>query len=216
MQCKQLELALEQEDLLSDNARAHLAECGTCQGLAADLDVISRAARQFPAELEPPAQIWTSLRAQLEKEGIIKTPSFEPVPVGADADRWWSGLFMLFGTRGLAAAALGVVIVAGVLLERQYIFGRHDLRSIVAGNLYTETSAVLRNDEATLPQIKRAAHTSTVDHSLRKNLEIVNNFIADCERRVKQEPQDDFASDYLSHAYQQKAELLSTIMEPGE
>ena len=216
MQCKQLELALEQEDLLSDNARAHLAECGSCRGLAADLDVISRAARQFPAEVEPPAHIWTSLRAQLEEEGIIKTPSREQVPAGAAADRWWSGLFMLFGTRGLAAAALGVVIVAGVLLERQSIFGSHDLRSRLAGNLYTETSAVLRNDEATLPNIKRAADTSIADHSLQKNLEIVNDFIADCERRVKQEPRDDFAGDYLSHAYQQKAELLSAMMEPGE
>jgi len=215
MQCKQLELALEQEDLarLSENARAHLAECGSCQGLVADLTAISEAARQIPAEVEPPAHLWTVLRAQLEKEGIIKRPSQEEVPVGV-AGPWWTGLFVLFGARGLAAAALGVLIVAGVLLERQYIVNRHPLRSMMP--LYTETSAVLRTDEAALPQIQRADQTSAVDPSLRKNLEIVNNFIAVCEKRVKQEPQDDLASEYLSHAYQQKAELLATMMEPGE
>ena len=214
MQCKQLELALEQEDLarLSDNARAHVAECGSCQGLVADLAEISRVARELPAEVEPPARIWTSLRAQLEKEGIIKASAREQVPVGAASGRSWSSLFILFGTPGLAAAALVVLIVAGVVFERQHIFSRHP---VVAGNLYTQTATVLRNDEATLPQIKRTA-VSSVDHSLRKNLEIVNNFIADCEQRVKQEPQDDLASDYLSEAYQQKAELLSAMMEPGE
>ena len=210
MQCKQLEHALEQEDLarLSDNARAHLAECGSCQGLAADLTVISEAARQLPAEVEPPAHIWTALRAQLEKEGIIKTASREEFPVGAGG-RWWSGLLLFFGTRGLAAAGLGVLIVAGVLFVRQYVVGR-----TVAGSLYTEASTALQRDEARLPQIQHAA--STVDHSLHRNLEIVNNFIGDCEKRVKQEPQDDLAGDYLAQAYQQKAELLSAMMEPGE
>src|SRR5262250_2764686 len=141
MQCKQLELALEQEDLarLSDNARAHVAECGSCQGLVADLAEISRVARELPAEVEPPAHIWTSLRAQLEKEGIIKASAREQVPVGAASGRWWSSLFILFGTPGLAAAALAVLIVAGVVFERQHIFSRH---SRVAGNLYTQTATV--------------------------------------------------------------------------
>jgi hypothetical protein len=52
-----------------------------------------------------------------------------------------------------------------------------------------------------------------VDASLNDNLEIVNKFIADCELRVRQEPGDEVAREYLSGAYQQKAELLSTIME---
>jgi hypothetical protein len=46
-------------------------------------------------------------------------------------------------------------------------------------------------------------------------LDIVDNFIADCEQRVKEQPQDDLAREYLSGAYQQKAELLSALMERG-
>jgi hypothetical protein len=53
----------------------------------------------------------------------------------------------------------------------------------------------------------------TVDVSLRQNLDIVDHFIADCEQRVKEEPRDDLAREYLSGAYQQKAELLSAMME---
>jgi len=57
------------------------------------------------------------------------------------------------------------------------------------------------------------ASTSAVDTSFRQNLQQVNDFIADCERRVNATPQDELAREYLSNAYQQKAELLSAMMD---
>jgi hypothetical protein len=54
-----------------------------------------------------------------------------------------------------------------------------------------------------------------MDVSLRQNLDIVDKFIVDCEQRVKDEPQDDLTREYLSGAYQQKAELISVMMERG-
>jgi len=54
-----------------------------------------------------------------------------------------------------------------------------------------------------------------VDTSLRENLQTVDDFIADCERRLNDAPQDDLAREYLSNAYQQKAELLSAMMDRG-
>ncbi len=59
------------------------------------------------------------------------------------------------------------------------------------------------------------ASTSAVDNSFRQNLQQVNDFIADCERRLNAEPQDELAREYLSNAYQQKAELLSAMMDRG-
>jgi hypothetical protein len=59
------------------------------------------------------------------------------------------------------------------------------------------------------------ASTSPVDASLRQSLKQLNEFIADCERRVKEEPRDDLAREYLAAAYQQKAELLSAMMDRG-
>jgi len=46
-----------------------------------------------------------------------------------------------------------------------------------------------------------------------RNLQQVDDFIADCERRVNAAPQDELAREYLSDAYQQKAELLSAMMD---
>jgi len=52
-----------------------------------------------------------------------------------------------------------------------------------------------------------------VDTSFRQNLQRVDDFIADCEHRVSVAPQDELAREYLSNAYQQKAELLSAMMD---
>jgi hypothetical protein len=41
------------------------------QSFAADLRSIVSAAHKLPAEVAPPARVWRSVRAQLEKEGIL-------------------------------------------------------------------------------------------------------------------------------------------------
>jgi len=41
------------------------------QSFAADLRRIVSAAHKLPAEVSPPARVWISLHAQLEKEGIL-------------------------------------------------------------------------------------------------------------------------------------------------
>src|SRR5260370_7732122 len=76
MQCKDVEFVVEQEGLtpLPEAARAHVAGCSYCQEFVADLATIVSVANDLPAEVEPPARVWVSLRAQLELEGIIKTP----------------------------------------------------------------------------------------------------------------------------------------------
>jgi len=88
MQCKDVELVLEQEGLepLPDEARAHLAECRDCRNYIADLTSIVDAAKKLPPEITPPDRVWISLRAQLEEEGIIRT-SADVLPVHSAS--WW-------------------------------------------------------------------------------------------------------------------------------
>jgi hypothetical protein len=206
MQCKDLEVVLEQEGWtpLPETARAHVAQCSSCQSLVEDLSTIVATAHVLPAEVEPPARVWISLRAQLEAEGIIKTG------VVAQHGPWWHGFSDLFRARGLATAGVGLLIIAAVALQLQ----GPATHPTEARNAYDETATALDKDEAHLPPAP-LANGSMVDVSLRQNLGIVDNFIADCERRVKEQPQDDLTREYLSGAYQQKAELLSALMERG-
>ncbi len=87
MQCKEVEVVLEQEGWtpLPEAARDHLAGCSACQNLVEDLTAIVATAHLLPAELEPPARVWISLQAQLEQEGIIKSSTAPSVAPGGKA-----------------------------------------------------------------------------------------------------------------------------------
>src|SRR4029077_15991364 len=97
MQCKDVEFVLEQEGLapLAEAARVHVAGCSHCQDFVADLATIVSVANEFPAEVEPPPGVWVSRQAQLELEGIIKTPA---IPARGERSAWWSGFSDLFGS----------------------------------------------------------------------------------------------------------------------
>jgi hypothetical protein len=73
MQHKKMQVALERDGRppLPEGARAHVRERSRRQSFVADLTSIVSAAHQLAEEVDPPARVWASLRAQLEKEGIL-------------------------------------------------------------------------------------------------------------------------------------------------
>jgi hypothetical protein len=216
MQCKDVELVVEQEGLvpLPEAAQAHVAGCSHCQEFVSDLATIVSAAKEIPAELEPPARVWVSLRTQLELEGIIKTPAIAAVD---QRSFWWQGFGDLLRSRVMATTAVGLLIVAaGVVELRQQSEGlpEADVNLAIGTSQipFAHTAKVLNDQEVDLRNIQLAS-TSPVDDSLRQNLQQVDSFIADCERHLRANPQDELAREYLSNAYQQKAELLSAMMD---
>jgi hypothetical protein len=150
MQCKELESVLETQGLgqLSQDARLHLATCGACQGLVADLDTVISAAKALPAEVTPPDRIWISLRAQLQAEGLIK----EPVEV-ADPSSWWESFTAWMKPRAFATvAAAALVLAAAVYVTRR----PHNPSSGVAKNQPAAESA-----RPAQPQVTASAPASS-------------------------------------------------------
>jgi len=79
---------------------------------------------------------------------------------------------------------------------------------------FGETAVVLSDTEGALPT-RGVADNAMVDAALRQNLRTLNEFIAECEAQLKKNPQDQLTREYLNMAYQQKAELLTAIMDSG-
>ena len=212
MQCRELEVFFEEEGLapLSAAARQHLSECHACKHFFDDVTGIVALAHQLPAELDPPEHVWISIRNELVREGTIRGLSGDRVP-------WWQSFAELFRNRSLATAAVAMVmIVVAFLLGSQ---PRDQVRQVrqAQEDPYASTVTVLSQQEHDLANMQLAStgENSAVDASLRQNLEQVNEFIADCERRVREEPSDELAREYLTNAYQQKAQLLSAMMDRG-
>jgi hypothetical protein len=75
-------------------------------------------------------------------------------------------------------------------------------------------STTLTQAELDVPNMQLAGN-SQVDDSLRQNLRTLNEFIAECQLHLRQNPQDELAREYLNSALQQKADLLAAMMESG-
>jgi hypothetical protein len=235
MQCKEVELVLELEGLepLPEEARAHLAECRECRNYIADLTSLVDAAKKLPAEITPPDRVWIALRAQLEEEGIIKTPA-EVLPV--EQSSWWQSINAFFSNRVLATGLVGILITAAAVFQIRSdrtapVMSPDRSASTGASIPVAETAGAELSVPQTSGEFDRTARDlneqepvatgmilasrSPIDASLRDNLKKVNEFIAECERHLKEQPQDELTREYLSAAYQQKAELLSAMIERG-
>jgi hypothetical protein len=222
MQCKDVAQVIEQQGFspLPEAARGHVAGCRACSSFLADFERIVAAAHQLPTEVEPPSRVWIALRAQLEAEGIIRQPKPD---VAAESAPWWQGFGQLIRGRMLATAAVAVLIVAAgfIQMNRKPAVPATDSASVVAtpavAEPFSEAATSLDQEEQSLGPIQTVSTSSTsaVDNSLRENLVTLNAFIKECRKRLKEDPNDQVARDYLSAAYQQKAEILAAMMERG-
>jgi hypothetical protein len=211
MQCSELELVFEQEGIppLAPEAREHLATCNACKQYVEEVTAIVAVAHQFPAEADPPERIWVSLRNQLESEGIIRD-----TPQAIRGASWWSSFADLFRTRVLATASVAVLLIvaAGISLRPP------STQILEAQDDFGTTVRALNQQEHDLADMRLASTgggVSDVDTSLRQNLQQVDDFISDCEHRAHEVPSDALTRDYLANAYQQKAQLLSAMMDRG-
>jgi hypothetical protein len=221
MQCNELGEILEQQSggPLPDLATAHINICEACRGLTADLKAIRAAAIELGAEeIAPPERVWISLRNQLEAEGIIYGTS----PAAASVKHTW---WFAFQRPALAGAFLSLVLVAagmisttgnptqtsGRLTVAPQLELQHEASAVpTAENVFKEEQRLTVGDE-NISGLQ--AHDAAVSDSIRRNLNIVDNLIAICEKSVREQPENEMAREYLYGAYQQKAELLVTAMD---
>ncbi len=229
MQCRDIEAVLENEGLspLPEAVRAHAASCTACSNLIADFSAILSVAETLPAEIEPPTRVWVAVRNQLEAEGIIKQPAhLDAVPQTS----WLENLARILRGRALATAAVGLVIAVAAIVQIQHggnpgqrrpnppVRMGEDPSPIAKDEPLGPTGQTLRQVEQTVPMVQQAGTLSSqnvVDDSLRQNLKSLNQFIEECRHRLKEDPNDELAREYLSVAYQQKAELLSAMLDRG-
>jgi hypothetical protein len=213
IQCEQFEQLLEQQDDggLPEPALAHLETCEVCRALSADFGAIHDMALALGAEgIAPPERVWISLRNQLEAERLILGPQAAPLSA---SHPWWA----VFQRPAVAGAFLGLVLAAAATVSYWSNVPQTAVQSQVT--LQQETSPVPSADSIfkeevltvgsdSIPGLRR--QDTAVTDSFRRNLQIVDNFIAICEKSVREQPDNQMAREYLYGAYQQKAELLAT------
>jgi hypothetical protein len=213
MGCKQFldQLDSWMEGERQPGARAHVAGCSRCRALAQDFDAITSVARSMNEEAEPPAYLWNSIRTQLVQEGVIReTPAAKALLPGT----FWRHWFPL-PTPALAGISLLVLLAASVSLRGPLTRRVNDYRWI-QGTQSSTTSLNAQLDSVEHTTLASLDSNQAMAAALHRNLAIVDNYIALCEKSVRENPQSEMARDFLYGAYQQKASLLAQMNEQGE
>jgi hypothetical protein len=214
-QCAQFERMLEREPdaPLSAAASAHIGDCEGCRVLWAELETIRTAATEWGSEeVGPPEYLWSSLRRQLEAEGLIRERAVQP--------GWLSGWFGTAPRWALAGAFIFLLVIGTVLA------GYHVSQTNTAAllpmrlNVSAARAKLVPTDlgktlDGNVKQVfdSLPEGNPVLASSLRENLGIVDNLIAVCEESVREQPDDSMARDYLYGAYEQKAVLLATATD---
>jgi hypothetical protein len=213
MECDQFERILEEQDdgPLPKPALAHMDVCEACRSLLADLNEIHDVAVELGAEgIAPPERIWVALRNQLEAEGVIRAPQ-----VARQSIR--QGWLTFIQRPVLAGAILVLILVAAtaitfrqdtsqMAIHLQPALPQNISPVLSAESVFKEEVQTVESDSIPGLRVEDAAATA----SIRRNLGIVDNFIAMCEKSVREQPDNEMAREYLYGAYEQKAELLAT------
>jgi hypothetical protein len=201
------------------DSKAHLRDCASCQAIVADLTAIQTEARSWSAlESEAPERVWTSLRAQLEQEGLIHTSETDRAVVAVVAPShadWLRELFSRIPRPALAGAYLSVLVALAFALSGPASRESNEARWLQGTQVETSPLSAKLNSFEQNPLASRDLNPA-VTASLQQNLAIVDNYISLCEKSVQEEPENEVARDYLYEAYQQKADLLAQIGERGE
>jgi hypothetical protein len=219
MQCERFEQILEQQDTsaLPKPALAHLETCEACRALSADFGAIHDMALELGTEgIAPPERVWISLRNQLEAEGLIHDAQGASRASSEASHGWWGA----FQRPAVAGAFLGLVLAAAATVSYMSNFAQRAVDSQLT--LQQETSPVPAADSVFKEEVLTVGNDSipglqrqdtAVTDSIRRNLQIVDNFIAICEKSVREQPDNQMAREYLYGAYQQKAELLAAATD---
>jgi hypothetical protein len=169
----------------------------------ADLELIVSAAATLP-ELNPPERIWTSLRSQLEQEGLLRERK-------SLAERLRE--FLPAAPRTALATAAIAALAALLLVLPQARIPQNSLnRADMAAWDLSRVHDQLASAEA-LASADVHLRDPEVVASYHQNLALVNDLIGECRKRVDEDPNDELARQYLVTAYQQKADLLNALSE---
>jgi len=192
----------------------HLAGCGECRALEADLRrIVSGAARlDVP---EPSERVWGAVRAGLEA-GAVRPSGQNPRSERRPA----FGLgFPALKLAGAAALAL-VLVVSGLVVGRR--LGRVEAKlGPEARKAYTlaKLDEAERHYEQAVEALSAAfaaekgALAPQVVELFDRNLSVIDATIQACRRAVLEEPENVEARDYLMAAYTQKLTLLDSALD---
>jgi hypothetical protein len=229
---------LDDELEASDRAEveAHLAQCGACRDVLAELrDVLVRANEL--AEVQPPRELWDGIASVIGAPARALAPSGDPnvlvLPSSWGASDSAPAQSDGFGVRRgrLAAAAAALVAIsvsatwwvanartgAGVALETAGVAvgAGGGAEGVVLPTAGGTPPADLASELATLEEVLEVARDALDPNTVRvleRNLGVIEQAIADSRQALELDPGNSFLTEHLERMYRRKLTYLQDVV----
>jgi len=198
---------------------AHLETCAACRDLEADLALMRDATRALDRPIVP-AQAWTRLSTQLERDGLIARAAATPRTS-------WRG-YVLMAVAATLLAGVGATLLWRVSEQatpaiptaaapRQVAPGNaRDPRTVEAIEIELRVAAEHYEKAITalegLAAEDRARIDPAVAQVVERNLRLIDTAIADSRKALQGQPGSLVAQASLFDAYRQKVALLQDLI----
>lgn len=230
-------LAEELGEARQAEVEAHVAECGPCRDVLAELRAVVARAGEL-GDLEPPRDLWSGIASAiggpvraLPRRGdpsVIELPSARAAAGSAVAARGAPGRIWR-GRAGLAAAAAGLVALSvgttwWVADARMGPAGAPEAAEAGAGAAVLVADggappADLASELATLEDVLEAAR-GTLDPNtvlvLERNLGVIEQAIVDSREALALDPGNAFLSEHLERMYRRKLVYLQDAVRVAQ
>jgi hypothetical protein len=212
MTCAEFQRALPEIIDAGGNAEqeAHLTSCAVCSDLVQDLRYIAEQAKLLVPMMDPNPRVWDGINNALEREGLVRprkgTGRFRTATVIAPS-RWSS-------VGGLVALAAVLLIAIGLLSYRHASTSDGRVVQVADMRMSPAPAADSNTDDDDAKLIAHIQQTSpAMASTYDENLKSVNSYIAAVRGRLRDNPDDEQAREFLMRAYDQKAMLYDMAME---
>ena len=182
----------------------HLARCARCGRDRDRLEALLVRTRALPAEVEPPAELWSAVQRELL-----------PAPASGTRRVW------LLAAAALLLVAVSSAVTALLVRRPQTVIVRHEetptptavVRLPVAARAVdADYQAVIRELDESLAQ-RRAQLAPETIAKVEASLRVVDQAIAEARRALAADPANRDLVDLLAASYERKLELLRRASE---
>jgi hypothetical protein len=188
--------------------RDHLAGCGECAEQLAAIGALSAETARLPREIAPPAELWSSIRAELG-------------PRASSRPRWWTRTGVRLAAAGVVIAVSSSALTMLALRERSEPVSAPAIgvQPSSAPDLPAHLASAEQGYARSVDELRRTLNerrdslaTSTVA-TVEQSLRVADSAIAEAREALQRDPANGVLAQLFASNYERKIDLLRRATE---
>jgi hypothetical protein len=229
MNCMEFERQWQELDdpsLFSPGMEEHVRSCAGCAGLVREVNLLRWEARQLVETEQPPDRVWSNIRSELSREGVLREPGARSWLTSVLAFGWLPRLPM-----GVAYASVFFLALVGVEYVRDQVTPPSPIPAVASAPLAPSADVASEQVAASIAAPAPARDEEVVQRAEQRviekapperravfvrNLQQLDSSVGELQRFLNEHPDDPLALEQLFIMQQQRTRFVGTFVRMEE